>query len=188
MESNRLRGWNYARDGAYFLTLVTKNREPYFGHVENGTMMLNDFGQIAHREWLRSFEIRDELFPGEFIVMPNHIHGIVVVDRANHPAETHGRASLQGGGVHSNLRVGGTDIIRQPKSISSFVAGYKSAVVNKIDDFIDDHQLQINKFNRRNPLWQKNYYDHIMRNQKALQRIENYIRKNPMKWQEKLSA
>ena len=71
---------------------------------------------------------------------------------------------------------------RKPKSISSFVAGYKSVVLNKIDDYIDERQLPIQKFNRRNPLWQANYYDHIIRDGQAYKRIAEYIRMNPQKW------
>jgi putative transposase len=64
------------------------------------------------------------------------------------------------------------------------IAGYKSAVLNKIDDYIDERQLAMQKFNRRNPMWQANYYDHILRNGQAYQRIAAYIRNNPMKWEE----
>jgi putative transposase len=71
---------------------------------------------------------------------------------------------------------------RKPKSISSFIAGYKSAVVCHIDNFIDDNKLNINKFNRKNPLWQSNYYDHIIRNEISYHNIKNYIKKNPINW------
>ena len=76
---------------------------------------------------------------------------------------------------------------RKPKSISSFVAGYKSVVLNKIDNLIDERQLPIQKFNRSNPLWQANYYDHIIRDGQAHVRIAEYIRNNPKKWSEKKS-
>ena len=71
---------------------------------------------------------------------------------------------------------------RKPKSISSFVAGYKSAVLNKIDDLIDQRQIPMQKFNRRNPLWQANYYDRVIRDGFAYEYIAEYIRKNPEKW------
>ena len=71
---------------------------------------------------------------------------------------------------------------RRPKSISSFIAGYKSAVLNKIDDLIDERQIPMQKFNRRNPLWQANYYDHVIRDGRSYEHIAEYIRKNPEEW------
>ena len=71
---------------------------------------------------------------------------------------------------------------RKPKSISSFVAGYKTAVINKIDNWIDENGGMA-KFNKQNPLWQSNYYDHIIRNEESYQRIRNYIIENPEKWE-----
>jgi len=72
--------------------------------------------------------------------------------------------------------------VRQPKSISSFLAGFKSAVNSKIDDYIDQHQLKIPKYNRYNHFFQPNYHDHIIRNSRQYWRIKNYIRNNPKKW------
>jgi REP element-mobilizing transposase RayT len=105
-------------------------------------MILNDFGKIATDEWFRSFEIRDELILDEFILMPNHLHAIVGLDAVG----------TVGTRDHTSQ-----PFERKPKSISSFVAGYKSVVLNKIDDLIDERQLPIQKFNRKNPLWQANY-------------------------------
>ena len=75
-----------------------------------------------------------------------------------------------------------TEFQRKPKSISSFVGGYKPAVITVIDDYIDAHNLPVKKYNRQNPLWQSNYHDHIIRNEKSYNRIKNYIRTNPQNW------
>jgi len=77
--SIRLRGYDYTQPGAYFVTICTHNREPLFGKVVAGEMVLNAWGRIVREEWFRSAEIRAEieLFPDEFVVMPNHIHGII---------------------------------------------------------------------------------------------------------------
>lgn len=88
--------------------------------------------------------------------------------------ETHGRASLQ----DSNQ----SKIYRKPKSLSSFISGFKSVVTTKVDDFIDLHNLQIEKFNRKNKFWQSNYHDHVIRNKKEYWKIKNYIISNPQKW------
>lgn len=81
IESNRLRGWDYSRNGHYFLTIVTAGRQLFFGNVNNGEMVLNEIGQIVHDEFIKSFEIRDELFMGPFILMPNHLHAIVTLKK-----------------------------------------------------------------------------------------------------------
>ena len=201
--SNRMPGWDYAGDGMYFITLVIQYRHCIFGKIENQQMVLNDWGEIACREWMKSFEIRDELSLDAFVLMPNHLHAIVVIDKSVNGdtmgydgvmmngdmrhvrhVETHGRASLQST-EHSQP----PHLHRKPKSLSSFIAGYKSAVTIQINNFIDQSPDRIlfpdlGKFNRKNHLWQPNYNDHIIRNEIEYHRITNYIKNNPAKWQD----
>jgi REP element-mobilizing transposase RayT len=201
--SNRLKGWDYSSEAMYFITLVTQNRECNLGYIENEKMILSDFGKIMESEWLKSFDIRNELFLDEYIIMPNHLHAIVVIDKTDdvethgvethgvethgvethgvethgvetHGVETHGRASLQSPSQ--------SPLHRLPKSISSFIGGFKSAINSKIDDYIDEHHLTIPKYNRKNHFFQPNYHDHIIRNQESYMRIKNYIVTNPQKW------
>jgi REP element-mobilizing transposase RayT len=131
---------------------------------------LNDFGKIADDEWEKSAQIRDELELDEFVVMPNHVHGIVIIRS--------GTDALP----RTDARPCVSTRMRKPKSISSFLAGYKSAVTTKIDDWIDLHHADIPKYNRRNRLWQVNYYDHIIRDKGEYNRIKTYIINNPKKW------
>ena len=197
--SNRLRGWNYAKNGHYFITIVTHGRHCVFGNVVDGEMILNDFGQIVYDEFFKSFTLRDELFLGEFVIMPNHLHAIVIldnddaipdgtddfiwgIDNPTNVVETHGRASLQQQTNEQQTHGRASLPHRQPKSISSFVAGFKSSAINRIDDWIDANNPSMDKFNRANPLWQANYHDHIIRNQAEYQRISNYIINNPTNW------
>ena len=184
--SNRLRGWNYANNGHYFITIVTANREPLFGNINNGEMQLNEIEQIVNDQFFKSFEMRQELFLGSFVLMPNHLHAIIILDKikciddsARTTVETHGRASLQQSPTPQQLQ----PLQRQPKSISSFVAGFKSATIKHIDDWIDSNGLLMAKFNKNNPLWQANYHDHIIRDDSEFQRIKNYIDNNPAKWE-----
>ena len=96
--SNRLRGWDYAGSGHYYITIVTAGRDRIFGEIVNGEMILNDLGQIVYDEFFKSFEMREELFLGEFVLMPDHLHAIVILDHSKCTVgnvETHGRASLQ---------------------------------------------------------------------------------------------
>ncbi|MFA5432597.1 MAG: transposase [Candidatus Paceibacterota bacterium] len=185
IESNRLKGWNYSSDAKYFITLVTQNRECNLGNIVNGEMILSDIGKIIETEWLKSFEIRNELFLDEYIIMPNHLHAIVIIQNkemeigshvpVDSDVETHGRASLQSQSQSPSF-------YRMPKSISSFVGGFKSAINSKIDDYIDKHNLTIPKYNRNNHFFQPNYHDHIIRNNQSYEKIKNYIINNPRNW------
>jgi REP element-mobilizing transposase RayT len=182
IESNRLKGWDYSANGYYFITIVTAGRECIFGKIENKMMILSEFGKIANDEWFKSFQIRKELKLDEFIIMPNHLHAIVVIDGNDaRPC------------IATIPELSSKIFQRKPKSISSFVAGYKSAVINKIDDWLDnivntDGRPYLHgrpyqrKYNKKNPLWQSNYHDHIIRNDESYRKIKNYIRTNPKKW------
>jgi REP element-mobilizing transposase RayT len=196
IESNRLHGWDYSNNGYYFITIVSENRINWFGEIIERQMNYSDFGKIVLTEWNKSFQIRSELFLNEFILMPNHLHAIIVlkntdfgIDVETHGrdivethgryiVETHGRASLQ-----YNENTDNPVFERKPKSISSFVAGVKSATINKIDDFIDEHNLYIPKYNRNNHFFQPDYHDHIIRNENEYNRIFQYIIDNPVKWE-----
>lgn len=78
--SIRLHGYDYAQAGAYFVTICTQNRECLFGDIEDGEMRLNDYGRVVEEEWLRTATIRREVELDAFIVMPNHVHGIIVIN------------------------------------------------------------------------------------------------------------
>jgi REP element-mobilizing transposase RayT len=208
IESHRMPYWDYSGNGVYFLTFVTQNRECNLGIIRNGIMELSGFGNIVNTQFNLSFEIRDELFLDEYIIMPNHLHTIVVLDKNVDGAhvvdmhgmdgthrthvidmdgthvETHGRASLQQQRQQQQLSENQREFVRKPKSISSFVAGFKSAVNTKIDDYIDLFQLNIQKYNRNNHFFQPDYHDHIIRNYNEYMRIKNYIVNNPLKWNE----
>ena len=94
--SARWQSWDYSSEGLYFITINTRHHACLFGTIANKEMYLSEFGQIVAEEWIKSFEIRDELFCDSFVIMPNHIHAIL---RIEYPAavivETHGRASLR---------------------------------------------------------------------------------------------
>ncbi|MFW6248509.1 MAG: transposase [Bacteroidota bacterium] len=191
IKSYRMPQWDYSGNGMYFITLVTQNRECNLGEIVNGEMILSAFGKIVNDEWLKSFEIRNELFFDEYIIMPNHVHAIVILDKngieknemnGSHGShvETHGRASLQS--PQSQIELYKKPFVRKPKSISSFMAGFKSAVNSKIDDYIDECNLDMQKYNRNNHFFQSNYHDHIIRNNAEYERIKKYIINNPLKW------
>ena len=169
-ESLRLKGWDYASTGYYYLTICTKYRKTLFGSIINGHRVLSDLGLIVFKEWKKSFVIRKELFCDSFVIMPNHIHGIILINNAVGP---HGRGPLRAYN-HGDFQKGNPVAFRPPKSIPSFVAGFKSAMTKQINEY---------RNTPGKPVWQTGYYDHIVRNKKDLVRIRRYIKNNPAKWQ-----
>ena len=97
--SSRLQHWDYGSPGLYFITICTKNREHYFGEIENGIMSLNELGFIANNEWIKTPEIRPDmnLESGEFVVMPNHFHGIIMI--GENQFNNHGRDAMHSASV-----------------------------------------------------------------------------------------
>src|SRR5438093_2097370 len=175
--SIRLQGYDYSQPGMYFVTVCTEGLELLFGEVEKGEMVVNEYGRVVWEEWHRSAEIRREVRLDEFMVMPNHLHGIMVITcaEAHRVGATghheiiaievgaHGRAPLQ----HRQLH-------RQPRSLGSFVAGFKSATTKRINELRGTPGV---------PLWQRNYHEHVIRSEDELHRIREYIQTNPLRWE-----
>ncbi len=191
-ETARAPWWNYANDGAYFITICTAGREMIFGEIFNNEMYLSPIGEIVNEEWNISFDMRAELFCDTFVIMPNHIHAILRIDNGivgSHGivnthgiVETHGRASLratpqtpQTPSPPPNTGVA----YRSPKSISSFVGGFKSAATKRINEYRKDARPCI----PTGPVWQTRFHDHIIRNEEEYQRIYNYIETNIENWE-----
>lgn len=163
------------------MTLVTFHHVHLFGKIENGKMHLNEFGRIVREEWFKSAEIRKEikLDNDEFVVMPNHIHGIVYIDenRTQLPITYENIEPLD-----TNITIVGTGdrpVARTRKSgppkrsTGSFIAGFKSSVTTRI-----------NMIRKRpgQPVWLRNYYEHIIETEKEYFNIANYIHDNPENW------
>jgi putative transposase len=130
--SIRLKDCDYTRMGAYFVTLCTQGRVCLFGEIVAGEMRLNEYGEIVQKEWFRSAEIRREivLFSDEFVVMPNHIHGIVRIVES--PDAHVGATGPTVGATDATVGATGRSPLPGPakRSLASFVAGFKSAVPN----------------------------------------------------------
>ena len=173
--SHRFPGWDYSGNGFYFITFVTQHRICNMGKVESG--------KIVDQEWHKSFKIRDELFLDEFQIMPNHIHAIIKLDNTTLD-KIEPTLSLDEIFKWENHSCKQSEFKMRPKSISSFIAGYKSAVNSIIDDYIDHHKINTPKYNRNNHFFQPNYHDHIIRGKSEYYRIKQYIINNPKKWEE----
>ncbi len=176
IESARKKGYDYSQNGAYFITIVTKNRECFFGNIDNRgdvlqnvctTMQLSEIGKIVWDEWFVSEKIRNHIFMDEFVIMPNHIHGIVIINNDDC------RDVLQNVSTDKSEKPKNkffSKISPSSKSLSMMVRQFKSAVTIK--------SREINP----NFAWQPRFHDRIIRNENELNRIRHYIRENPAKW------
>ena len=177
-ESTRAQWWDYANVGAYFITICTAGREWLFGEILNNEMHLSPIGEMVYQEWNVSFDMRAELFCNTFVIMPNHIHAIlriengIVVGTHGIVVGTHGRASRQTPTPPMPTNTGVA--YRSPKSISSFMAGFKSAATKRINEYRNSPKM---------PVWQTRFHDHIIRNDAEYQRIYNYIETNIENWE-----
>ena len=154
--SLRLRHYDYAQAGAYFVTVCAYDRRCLFGDIVDGAMRLNDVGRIIADEWHKSARIRAEIELDTWVIMPNHFHGIAIIThrRGDRPVAPTGPP---------------------PRSIGALMAGFKSASTKRINAARGTPGARV---------WQRNYYDHVIRNEANLHRIRQYIADNPARWAE----
>jgi REP element-mobilizing transposase RayT len=163
--SIRLQGFDYSQAGAYFVTICTQERACLFGDVLDGDMRLNDAGEVVEQCWLAIPIHFPAVVLDAFVVMPNHVHGIVIIiDRA------------VGAKNFSPLVPGKNAEVRTPnrspsKTLGSIVRGFKIGVTKWFRESRSTEKV-----------WQRNYYEHIIRNEEALSLIRQYIENNPMQW------
>jgi putative transposase len=157
--SLRLQGYDYAREGAYFVTVCLRDRACLFGDISDGEMILNGAGRTAEKCWMDIPTHFPHIELDEFVIMPNHIHGILSITAAVgaknfsplHPKQMHGPS----------------------KTIGSVIRGFK---------------IGVTKWMRQNTpvynVWQRNYYEHVIRDDASLNQIRQYITDNPSRWAE----
>jgi len=197
--SARLSGYDYSQNGAYFITIVTQQFEHFFGKIVDGEMVLNEMGEIVWNEWFLSEKIRDHIFLDEFVIMPNHVHGIVIIDHEL-SREQRCRDNVLSRDVLSRRDVlHCTDVLQNvstnpsnpppptnptkkqkseffakisptSKSLSMMIRQFKSAVTKKSRDIMPYFA------------WQPRFYDRIIRNENEMNRIRQYIIDNPKMW------
>jgi REP element-mobilizing transposase RayT len=189
--SIRLRGYDYSRPGAYFITIcVNDHAKLVFGRISVGAtgaspffcdgnatsaigdtsprIVLNEFGEIVRDEWERSFKIRAELIMDEYIIMPDHLHAIIHIRNTGYTPVMQGGTPVDMGDALVAPTRGA-----KPRSIEAVIAGFKSVTIKRINGL---------RKTRGAPVWQRNYFDHIIRDEKSQYRIRQYIRNNPAKW------
>ncbi|MCP4614774.1 MAG: transposase [Planctomycetes bacterium] len=156
--SIRLKGYDYSQNGAYFVTICTRNKESLFGNVTDGKMQLEKAGLLVESLWLETATIRNDISLDEYVVMPNHIHGIIIINR---------RGTLQRAPTQESFGSPTLD------SIPTIIRLFKSTVTK---------QINIIRHTPRSPVWQRGYYEHVIRNRQSLAKIRKYIINNPLTW------
>lgn len=180
--SIRLRNYDYSAAGAYFVTICTYDRECLFGEVVDGVMRLNQSGEIVREEWTRTPMLRPNVELDEFVIMPNHFHAIFCIHDVGAHCTRPDR--MRPGGAHANenrAHIGaekdrahiGAPLRRQPDSIGSIIAGFKSAATKRINILRD---------NPGGAVWQRNYHERVIRDDRELDNTRQYIADNPAKW------
>ena len=170
-KSIRIKEYDYTQPGMYFVTIVTHQRDPLFGKIENELMILNAFGTIAAECWRAIPGHFPNIELGAYIIMPNYVHGIIVIRDDESAFDA---VDVQH--VGATQCVAPTPTITRPKgpkpnSLGAIIGSYKSAV-----------SYRINKEHNATNIWQRNYYEHIIRNDKDLQSITDYINANALRW------
>lgn len=175
--SLRLKGYDYSKDGLYFITICCQDRINRFGDVENGEMKLNRYGQIAHYEWMKLSQRFSNFELDAFQIMPNHMHAIIAIN--NPPASQTYAYEISKPNRPQPQGFAATEAQNNAATtVSDIVGAYKSLVANAC--------LKIFKTNNKTmgKLWQRNYYEHIIRNDESYNTISEYIINNPKNWAE----
>lgn len=178
--SARASWWNYGWAGAYFITICTANREHYFGQIVNDKMILSPCGILADVFWHEIINHTNNVELGAFVVMPNHIHGILILTDTivpNDVVETLRSAAQHATSLQQQQQSQSTknelmsNISPKSDTVSAIIRSYKSAVTK-----------HANRLGIENG-WQSRFHDHIIRNDDEYQRINDYIENNPVNWE-----
>lgn len=165
--SIRLNSYDYTQAGSYYITICTYNRESLFGKILDGHMMLNNLGEVVYDKWLSTESIRHNVTLDSFQIMPNHLHGIVTINNPNGKESSPGRGDPAGRSYEINERR------LKPNSLGAIIGQFKSVSAKRIN---------ILRRNSSMPVWQRNYYEHVIRNEDDLNIVRQYIQNNPLQW------
>ena len=184
--SIRLKGYDYAQAGMYFITICCGDRVCRFGHIEHDEMVLNENGKIAHDQWIALTERFQNCELDAFQIMPNHMHGIIVLKTAVTTRPVGATLAVAPTNVAvaptnvavapTNVAVAPTNVAVARTTISDIIGAYKSLVANEcLKIFKSKNEIM-------GALWQRDYYEHIIRDDGAYQRITHYIENNSRNW------
>lgn len=180
--SIRMQGWDYSQAGLYFVTICVFKKKSIFGDIVSGKMIFNDAGKIANDCWLEIPIHFPNVVLHEHIIMPNHVHGIIELHNNGDITDTVGVENFQPLQSQS----------QQPQQKSKFQHPqqneFQNMIPHSIGAIVKGFKIGVTKWVRNNgdiqTVWQRNYWDHIIRDEQSYQRIAYYIANNPAKWQD----
>lgn len=191
-KSIRLKGYDYSQDGLYFVTICCEKKVCRFGNIKDGKMHLNEYGEIAYTQWSKLAERFTNCELDVFQIMPNHMHGIIVLNNpamATRAVSKNDKKHIAGAPLAGALNDENNEIMEMERpgaspaqtdtnaaTLGDIIGAYKSIVANEC------LKIYKSKSQRMGKLWQRNYYEIIIRNQHSYQRISEYIINNPSKW------
>lgn len=155
--SVRLKDYDYSQAGAYFITVCAHDRECLFGEIVDGGMRLNDWGRVVQEEWLDTAAHHQGVELDASVVMPNHFHGILVIHE----------------GIARYAPTSGQFGKMTPGSLPAIIRSFKSATTKAISEL---------RGTLAAPVWQRSFYEHVIRNETELNKAREYITNNPLKW------
>jgi len=178
--SIRLRGFDYAQPGAYFITLCIHGSLPLLGHVLDGAMSLSPAGAAIETDWLALPERFADLHLDSYCLMPDHLHGILILGDcpalARSPVDAAGRGAMDGGQRQALPLQDVPDSARH--SLADIIQAFKSLSTRTYIGGVREHEWP--PFEGR--LWQRNYWERIIRNERELLAVRDYIERNPQSW------
>ncbi len=160
-KSLRLKHWDYKTAGLYFVTISINNHINLFGEIKNGKMTLNNVGLMIDEQWKNIFSRFDNATSQQYIIMPNHFHAIIKLS------------------TKPSLGVNQANNIQQTSTLGEIIGAFKS--ITTIEYIQNVRKSDWQAFDKK--LWQRNYYEHIIRDDDDLNRILEYIETNPLKWE-----
>ena len=174
--SKRLQEYDYSQQGLYFVTINCKDRQPLFGGLVDDQVILNDFGEIAYKAWNSTPAIRPNISLGAFVIMPDHIHGIICINSYK----------------ENDNEIWLGKFISPTQSLGAIVRGYKGTVTRQIKEYVTEYfgrekettaismmMSLVELIPKQGSIWQANYYEHIIKNEKEYRKITQYIVNNP---------
>ncbi|HNZ53375.1 MAG TPA: hypothetical protein PLW37_07180 [bacterium] len=176
--SIRLQNYDYSQNGAYFVTICVNKKQELLGNIENGEMIPNDAGLMVSNLWQKLAEKFDGVFIDEFCVMPNHFHGILVIDNAGtkRGENTVSPVRIE---IENTKNVGVEPCFNPIQGLPRFISWFKRISTNKYIHGVNENGWE--PFYQK--LWLRNYHEHVIRNESDLENIRKYIVNNPANWE-----